>query len=47
MLFFRNCPPCDVIVVPDDEGYVYIYKITEEKIEFYDMIKQNSGKNPI
>lgn len=44
MLFFRNCPPCDVVVIPDDEGYVYIYKVTESNIEFFDMLKGNSSK---
>jgi hypothetical protein len=46
MLFFRNCPPYDVIVVPDDEGFIYIYRVTNESITFFDMIKENSGKNP-
>ena len=46
LLFIRNCPPCDVIVIPDDQGFVYIYKVTESELTFYDMIKHNSSKEP-
>ena len=44
MLFFRNCPPNDVIVVSDDKGYVYIFKLDLNRLSFFDLIKLNSGK---
>ena len=47
MLFFRNCPPNDVIVVSDDAGYVYIFKLEENRLAFFDMIRLNCGEDPL
>lgn len=47
MIFFRNCPPGNMLAILDSLGFVYIYRATEEEFKLVDMLRQKESKFPL